>query len=60
MEVKCVANVLKDKPASVLSVDVSECGMKIVPEYQERWIWSSVRANRNSETEIMSTRLFKY
>jgi len=60
MEVRCVANFLKDNAASGLSVGVSVCGMKIVPEYLEKRIWRSVRANRNGETEIMSTRLFEY
>jgi c-di-GMP-binding flagellar brake protein YcgR len=36
MEVKCVAKVSKENAASVLSVDVSVGGMKIVSEYQER------------------------
>jgi len=60
MEVRCVANFLKDNATSGLSVDVSVDATKIVLEYQEKRIWSPVRANRNSETEIMSTRLFEY
>jgi len=51
---------LKDNAPSVLSVDVSVGGKKIVSEHKERRIWSPVRANRNDEAEIMSTRLFEY
>jgi len=60
MEVRCVANFLKDNAPSGLSVGVSVGGMKNVPKCQEKRIWSSVRANRNGETEIMSTLLFEY
>jgi len=60
MEVRCFANLLKENAASVLNVDFSVGGMKIVPENQDRRIRSSVRANRNGETEITSTQLFEY